>query len=814
LRPGFPLKDADRLRVSRLQHAKIQALSGDKQAIVSQLERAERDLKNAGEELEVAILEADKTGEVLEVDGLESVLRQAQKQGDLEEEIGQKRTVHESARAKCDRDLNRLGLWQGTLMELESLALPTSETIERFDKAWTDLQHTAVTLAERLEKVRADIASCDREIEALLLAGSVPSETDLEEARAHRELGWQLIRKAWLDGTEPDAEAIAFAGGGCLDQAYEASVHKADEISDRLRREANRVTQKAQLLAARQQHDAAAGEIMGDIKGNEESFAGIGKNWSSLWAPITPLPPREMLGWLQKQTRLLESAENLRLQEKSINELEKRVAQHMEHLGFALTSLGEKVTTKSLAGMIQQGESVLKKLTETARRAAQLRSETAKLKKRKDSAQGDKEEAERKLADWQEAWGKALGEIGLSESASPAVANEYLAGCGDLTRTLSDAISLRNRISGIERDAAQFIKDAKSAVQTLAPDLLETTDEEAVTRLQARVTKTAQDAATRGALIKQRDDLAQELQNAGDKIESVTGRLAAMCREAGCARYDELPAIEERSRQAEARRARLVQLNERLQAESAGAPLEEFVAEIEKIDPDAAKAQIMEHETQIAQWEGKRSQAEQDLGSRETTLKSFDGNSRAAESAERMQSILADIEENQDQYIRLRLASTILRREIEKYRAENQDPLLTRAGEFFSALTLRSFQGIATDFDASDNPILKGVRPSGKLMTVEEMSEGSRDQLFFALQLASIEKFIGGCEPLPFIADDVLISFDQEREAAVLEVLGELSKKTQVIVFTHHRHLVEIAQRTLASEVLQVHELTALKAGS
>jgi len=334
-----------------------------------------------------------------------------------------------------------------------------------------------------------------------------------------------------------------------------------------------------------------------------------------------------------------------------------------------------------------------------------------------------------------------------------------------------------------------------------------------VTQLQSRVAKAAQDAATREALQKQRSGLVEELRQAKEKIERFTGLLEAMCREAGCERHEELPAIEERSSQAGVRSARIAQLDERLQAESAGASLEDFIAEAEKIDTDSAHAQIAEHETKIADWEAKRSQWEQELGSRETLLRTFDGNSQAAESAERMQAILADIEDNQDHYIRLRLASLILRREIEKYRAENQDPLLTRAGEFFSDLTLRSFQRITTDFDATDNPILRGVRPTGELVNVEGMSEGTRDQLFLALQLASVEKFIDACEPLPFIVDDVLIAFDQEREAAVLKVLGELSKKTQVIVFTHHRHLLDLARSTLDASVLNIHQLTVPRLG-
>ena len=54
----------------------------------------------------------------------------------------------------------------------------------------------------------------------------------------------------------------------------------------------------------------------------------------------------------------------------------------------------------------------------------------------------------------------------------------------------------------------------------------------------------------------------------------------------------------------------------------------------------------------------------------------MDGSGRAAEAAEAAQQSLAEIRAHTDRYLQLRLASAILRREIERYRMENQAPLL------------------------------------------------------------------------------------------------------------------------------------------
>jgi len=44
--------------------------------------------------------------------------------------------------------------------------------------------------------------------------------------------------------------------------------------------------------------------------------------------------------------------------------------------------------------------------------------------------------------------------------------------------------------------------------------------------------------------------------------------------------------------------------------------------------------------------------------------------------------------------------------------------------------------------------------------------------------------------------DDILLRFDDERALATLDVLAGLSEKTQVLFFTHHQHLVALAENS------------------
>ena len=86
------------------------------------------------------------------------------------------------------------------------------------------------------------------------------------------------------------------------------------------------------------------------------------------------------------------------------------------------------------------------------------------------------------------------------------------------------------------------------------------------------------------------------------------------------------------------------------------------------------------------------------------------------------------------------------------------------------------------------------IRANGEKLRVEGMSTGTLDQLYLALRLAALGHRFGSSDPLPFIVDDILIQFDDERSATTLEALAEFSARSQVTLFTHHFQVVEQAK--------------------
>jgi uncharacterized protein YhaN len=189
----------------------------------------------------------------------------------------------------------------------------------------------------------------------------------------------------------------------------------------------------------------------------------------------------------------------------------------------------------------------------------------------------------------------------------------------------------------------------------------------------------------------------------------------------------------------------------------------------------------------------------------QTALGEMERGHDAAEASQRMRNAAAEADEIAARYVRLRLSHSLLRAGIERFRRERQAPLLAAAGEVFRALTEGRYATLSTQEEEDGRMVVVALRPDGFACPAERLSEGTRDQLYLALRLAALRSHASQSEPLPFIADDLLASFDDRRARATLQALAAFGAVTQTILFTHHDHIATMAD----AATTQVHHLRA-----
>lgn len=93
---------------------------------------------------------------------------------------------------------------------------------------------------------------------------------------------------------------------------------------------------------------------------------------------------------------------------------------------------------------------------------------------------------------------------------------------------------------------------------------------------------------------------------------------------------------------------------------------------------------------------------------------------------------------------------------------------------------------------------LIGIR-GGEPVAVGAMSTGTQGQLYLALRIAGHAQFVAEHGPLPFVTDDIHETFDDERARAAIELAASMGERGQTILFTHHRHVVDLARATVPS---------------
>jgi uncharacterized protein YhaN len=809
-RDDLSVEDAKELRLNKNQRQHVLGLVREYSTLVERANQAEERSTDLGKSLEASEEELRQLAPACDCAALRRALARLQKQGDLAARLSTLEKERRRAADQAQIDLKKLPRWQGTLAELESLAAPSAETIAEFERRFDAVGKDCERLETECTQAGTRLADLDEKLRRLDFQHDVPTEDDLAAARELREEGWRLVQSA-LHGKSPDSAAfLAEFRAASLEEAYPRSVQRADELSDRLRREAERVGEKSQLLAQQAKEQRRLEDLAPQRQAAAERSQACRAQWQEHWRStgIEPLSPREMRAWLAQVCDLRDAAAALRRQSDEIESVRRQIDDHRGELRARLGELqiAAEEENPPLEYLVALCEEVVQQSEQLRAQRERLDSDAARQRREGKTAAAELQKAKNEIEQWRRRWKDATQQLRL-ENADPALASAVLEEINQLFIKIDNADQLSQRIEDMTEEMNLFARHVAALCKDLAPELANLPFPKAVGELYQRLQTARKANSTRQELEKQLGEANRKRGEAQEGLQNAQAELTALCQEAGCQSPEELGPLEEKAAIRWKLREQLQETEDRLHVEAAGRPLTDFVVEALAEDPDRLPADITDLRGALEAVNSAWGEVKGRIGAEQTELAKMDGNARAAAAQEEAEQLLAQLRDDGERYVRLRLAAEVLRGAIERRRARSQGPVLERASELFRDLTLGSFAGLRVDFDDQGEAVLVGVRPGGQTVSVKGMSDGSCDQLYLALRLASLEHYFQSHPPLPFIVDDILITFDDDRAAAALAALADLSRRTQVIFFTHHARLVELARTRLSPRLVAIHQL-------
>ena len=721
---------------------------------------------------------------------LKDALNAARDRGDTEAQ--QRRLIAQLERAQ--RDLARakagLGRWDADTESLRALQLPSQGEIGVLQQQRSFLEEEARTLADRNSNVQSALNNLELEISQYQSRHHPVTLAALQQARGERDELWQQMKAG---AVTPIAVAAS----------YEDRVANADGVSDRRYDKAHEVSE---LQAKIDQRERLSQQLR-DISEKQAKNAGALMQFDAVWEArsaalgLPGMPLNQASSWCISHERVLAVAETLAEADNMLNEFKSAVANGTAALRRELSGLVESAESLELAALISRATDVV----DGAARMQEQRKGLTSQRGRAQRALGDKEQilarAKKDLAAWRNDWQSKLEQAHLPTEADPGTVQGALSLFARIDEGLQKMQDLRtNRIDAMERDLSNFNAKARDLVATLAPELRDHAADEVVLDLAQRLSLAVEAENQRTRLQGELNEAVARLNEAKSDIDLAQAKLDPLLRLARSANSDELRVAVQRSDQTRVLRADIRATQQSLLGAADGFARDALEAEFAAVDLAQVPGGQATTKAELERVVARQNQLAVELNVAQGALDQIAGQDAAARAESQRQEALARMANAVERYIKVHTAGRLLRWAIEQYRESKQGPMLSRAGEIFSRLTLGTFSRLSVDYD-QEPVVLYGQRNNGDHVTIEGMSDGSRDQLYLALRLAAVELHLEQSHAMPFIADDLVINFDDARARAGLEELAKLSEKTQVIFLSHHEHLVPVAEAVFGSRL-------------
>lgn len=776
----------------RLVCADIKAILHRHEAVAQALEAAKLALSERQQEREVLLTElAGLPSPELPV-SLPPALADARGLGDVAEQKRRLKTQLDRCQRDFENALLELGDGKMSLEALRKLILPSAEEITQRIQSRAVLDTQASRLGERLAESDSEIAALRLQIDQYRATHQPVTMVEVREKRADRDITWQAIRNGTL----------------MLDEAasrYKAQVMTADSLSDQCHDKVREAAELQSLQDRLEQCQLHQADYLSRHEENAKALKAFDQGWADEIAVID-LPGMPLLrveSWRSAWSRVLETANAMEEARSHLEDFNQGVAEATQALELALNGTEDGGEDRPpLTQLIQQAEERMEAANTASERRKFLDQQQARVQSILTEAKQRSDEASKAMDAWQGEFENRLARVHLPLDTHPGTLGSALDLFDDIHKQLEKVRDIRvNRIDLMQRDLEAFSRAALALAVDLEPDRAHDAAHEISLRLEVRLKQSAAEAKDLERLTQELEALRAKAHEERHRIGAAKASLEHLMQHLPTSSgYEDLLVAIQRSEQHRQLITRRDQALKQLLQDGDGLDRAGLEAEFESVDLPSLTATLSELIEQSERVIVEQNRLSGELREAETELGQIAGQDEAAQAESRRQEALARMGIAVERYIRVHTAARLLRWSIDRFREKRQGPMLSRASDIFRGLTQGALMKLGVDHEQNP-PSLYGQRPNGTTVTIEGMSEGTRDQLYLALRLAALELHLEQALPLPFIADDLFINYDDGRSRAGFEALAELSQRTQVIFLSHHEHLVPVAREVFGSHL-------------
>lgn len=753
------------------------------------------------------------------VDALRIALRQAERGEDPDRALERLDRSLAGNRAECAQAMRDLAPWQGSVAALDAMAIPDETRLTQARDLWRsriEAERNALEALREQDRVRETLELELRQLEREEIVSAATLETVRRERNA-------LFSALIAQPTRPGPDDIA---------AYESARARSDALADRRFAAAEKTARLAALEQALERNALDRRQSGSALASSREARQNEAALWSRELAAsgLPDLDPEHLPGWLARRARACAAfsaqatltAERASIQchrDRHLEALRQLVPPFPAFPGPALTgrdgspgpeeagvppgsasdatACPEDPTDRqeragrawsSLGDAIAHASTVLEGWEQNETRIRTRQQDAEQHRKRLDALDREEEALSRAEDRLDAAWSDVLRlrpDLSRCDSATLALME---------TRRRDTETLLRHRERlAREDEALRDLEDSFRAFLTrLAPqDAL--SDRALADRMAECVLalETATiDADHAAKLDRGIAEANAEIGTHQRSLAACEAQLADWFSRSGTQDMESLRAVFARSSVCHARLEEMDRLRSAICRSGDGLALETLRQAASETDPDILPALIAEHETRRDAKRQEREKAVRRQGEIDEQRRHIEGEDLARDAALEMETCRAEMAIEAERWASARIQSLLLHRVATRQRPEHTNPLLQGASHLFGRLTLGRYQGL-TVLD-SGTPELVGIRAGEQgFVRPGQMSEGTRDQLFLALRLSAVEQAQARGIVLPFLADDLFITFDEARARAGMDILTDLSRTTQILFLTHHAHLAE-----------------------